>query len=136
MAQAKPERRNASVLCSTRIRSAHLREVARATGVEHGALVGEEIVGMARYESVSCEEAEFALLIQASTAALRPVCSCVRWTIQRRCPLHRGEALRSRQAPPGDMRPLTSHRTCRDQEQEERLCQIQWAPTLLNSRRS
>lgn len=47
--------------------AARLAEVASTTGAEHGALVallGEEIVGVARYEHIGWEEAEFALLIE------------------------------------------------------------------------
>jgi RimJ/RimL family protein N-acetyltransferase len=47
--------------------AARLAEVARADGVEHGALVallGEEIVGLARYDCNTPEEAEFGLLIE------------------------------------------------------------------------
>src|SRR5262245_24849336 len=47
--------------------AARLAEVAWATGVEHGALVallGEEIVGVARYDRITPEEAEFGLLIE------------------------------------------------------------------------
>lgn len=47
--------------------AARLAEVARADGVEHGALVAlvdEEIVGVARYDRTTPEEAEFGLLIE------------------------------------------------------------------------
>ena len=47
--------------------AARLAEVAQATGIEHGALValvGEEIVGVARYDRITPEEAEFGLLIE------------------------------------------------------------------------
>jgi GNAT superfamily N-acetyltransferase len=47
--------------------AARLAEVALADGIEHGALValvGEEIVGVARYVCITLEEAEFALLIE------------------------------------------------------------------------
>ena len=47
--------------------AARLAEVARADGIEHGALVallGEEIVGVARSDRITPEEAEFGLLIE------------------------------------------------------------------------
>jgi RimJ/RimL family protein N-acetyltransferase len=47
--------------------AARLAEVAQADGVEHGALVallGEEIVGVARSDRITPEEAEFGLLIE------------------------------------------------------------------------
>ena len=49
--------------------AARLAEVARADGIEHGALVallGEEIVGVARYDRITPGEAEFGLLIEDS----------------------------------------------------------------------
>ncbi len=47
--------------------AARLSEIARADGVNHGALVAladEEIVGVTRYDRIASEEAEFALLIE------------------------------------------------------------------------